>query len=277
VKALAMLASLAVLTGTQARPAVPSFRHAIVIVFENKEEASVLGTPDAPTFNAMARRYARLASYYGVTHPSLPNYLALVSGSTQGVTNDCTSCGVSARNLADTLEGAGKTWKLYAEGLPRPGFTGPFAGRYAKKHAPFLYFRDITGTPARLDNVVPLTVMRADLSAGTFPDFALVVPDLCNSMHDCSVSTGDAWLRSTLPPLLKLPKTVVFVVFDEGSSNARGGGHVPALALGTAVRAHTRFSPGTGHYGLLRTIEAAWHLPLLGGSSNARAITGIWR
>ena len=263
--------------GAQARTAVPSFRHVVVIVFENKEEVSVLGSSDAPTFNTMARRYARLMRYYGVTHPSLPNYLALVSGSTQGITSDCTDCIVSARNLADTLEAAGKTWRLYAEGLPRPGFTGAFAGRYAKKHAPFLYFRDVVDAPARLSRVVSLARMPADVRTGKFPDFALVVPDLCHSMHDCSVAVGDRWLRSTLPPLLKLPDSVVFVVFDEGSSNARGGGHVPALALGTAVRPATRFTGVSGHYGLLRTIEAAWSLPLLGRSATARPITGIWR
>jgi membrane-associated protease RseP (regulator of RpoE activity) len=119
--------------------------------------------------------------------------------------------------------------------------------------------------------------MPADVRAGTFPDFALVVPDLCHSMHDCSVAVGDRWLRSTLPPLLKLPDSVVFVVFDEGSSNVRGGGHVPALALGTAVRPATRFTRVTGDYGLLRTIEAAWSLPLLGRSATTRPITGIWR
>jgi hypothetical protein len=277
VKVVALLLSLVALGGAQARQAVSAFRHVVVIVFENKEVQSVLGSRDAPTFNSMAKRYGQLTRYYGVTHPSLPNYLALVSGSTQGITTDCTDCVVSARNLADTLEAAGKTWRLYAEGLPRPGFKGASAGRYAKKHAPFLYFRDVVDAPARLNRVVSLARMPADVRAGTFPDFALVVPDLCHSMHDCSVAVGDRWLRSTLPPLLKLPDSVVFVVFDEGSSNVRGGGHVPALALGTAVRPATRFTRVTGDYGLLRTIEAAWSLPLLGRSATTRPITGIWR
>jgi phospholipase C len=225
----------------------------------------------------MAARYATLTNYYGVTHPSLPNYLALVGGSTFGIESDCTSCVVAARNLADTLQAKHKTWKLYAEGLPRPGFTGAFSGRYAKKHAPFLYFRDVLRSSRRLGSVVPLTQLRRDLRAGRFPDFALIVPDLCHSMHDCPVATGDAWLASQLPPLLALPATVVFVVFDEGSTNDHGGGHVPALALGTAVRHGARFTAATGHYGLLRTIEDAWGLPLLGHSTHVAPITGIWR
>ena len=274
---LALLVAVVAVGGAQARVAVPSFDHAIVIVFENKEANQVLGSVDAPTFNAMAKRYAVATRYYGVTHPSLPNYLALVSGSTQGIRTDCTSCIVSAPNLADTLAGAGKTWKLYAEGLPRPGFTGAFWGRYAKKHDPFLYFRDVVGVRTRLTRVVPLTALRRDLRRGRLPDFSFVVPNMCNSMHDCSVATGDAWLRAQLPPLLALPRTAVFIVFDEGSSNTRGGGHVAALILGTAVRSGSRFAAVTGHYGLLRTIEQAWGLPLLGHSAGAKPITGIWR
>lgn len=252
---------------------VPDFEHVVVIVFENKEESEVIGAGAAPTFTSLAQRYASLTQYYAVTHPSLPNYVALVSGGTQGISSDCTTCIVSARNLADSLDASGRTWKAYAEGLPRPGFTGAFAGRYAKKHVPFLYFRDIATSPGRRRRVVPLTQLRADLRADALPAFALVVPDLCHSMHDCSVRTGDRWLGATIPPLLNLPNTVVFVVFDEGSSHNR----VPALALGTAVLPHTRVTSRTGHYSLLRTIEAAWGLPLLGRSASAKPITGIWK
>jgi hypothetical protein len=256
---------------------VPAFEHVVVIVFENKESASVLGNPAAPTFNAYARRYASLTQYYGVTHPSLPNYLALVSGSTHGITSDCTSCVASGRSLADTIEASGRTWKTYAEGLPSPGYLGAFSRRYAKKHDPFAYFPDVTDNPSRRERIVPLTRLAADLHDGTLPSFSLVVPDLCHSMHDCSVGVGDTWLRRHAPPLLSLPKTVVFVVFDEGTTSIRGGGHTLALALGTGIRPGARFTRVTGHYGLLHTIEQAWGLPLLGQSARATPITGIWR
>ena len=107
---------------------VPAFTHVVLVVFENHEASQIAGSPDAPTFTALARRYARLTSYDAVAHPSLPNYLALVSGATQGITSDCTECIVGARSLADTLASAGKTWKTYAEDLPYPGFTGGSAG-----------------------------------------------------------------------------------------------------------------------------------------------------
>ncbi|HJQ75512.1 MAG TPA: alkaline phosphatase family protein [Gaiellaceae bacterium] len=259
---------------------VPDFLHVVVVVFENREATSIAGNPDAPTFNALARRYATLSDYDAVAHPSLPNYLALVSGSTHGITSDCTDCVVRAASLADTLAAAGKTWKTYAEGLPHPGFTGGSAGRYAKKHDPFLYFRDVAGSRARRDRVVPFTQLARDLARRRLPDFSLVIPDLCDDMHDCSVATGDAWLRRNIVPLLHTPELfwgVVFVVFDEGTSNLGGGGRIEALALGGLVRRGTRFTRPTNHYGLLRTIEDAWNLPRLGLSRTARPIGGIWK
>jgi phospholipase C len=275
--AAALLIAVLAAGASAAPPRVPAFQHIVVIVFENKEFGSVLGNPSAPTFNAYARRQAELTRYYGVTHPSLPNYLALVSGSTHGIRTDCTSCVVSGRNLADTIEAGGRSWKVYAEGLPRPGFAGPWSGGYAKKHNPFMYFQDVAADKARRARVVPLTQLAADLGAQQLPDFSLVVPNLCHSMHDCSVAVGDAWLRRTAPRLLALPGSVVFVIFDEGETAARGGGRVPALALGTAVRPRARFRLTTDHYGLLRTIEEAWGLPFLGRSAGAAPITGIYR
>jgi phosphatidylinositol-3-phosphatase len=274
---LVVLLALLVCPATAAVAPVPAFAHVVVIVFENKESTSVLGNAAAPTFNSYARRYANLTRYYGVTHPSLPNYLALVSGSTQGIRSDCTSCVASGKSLADTIEESGRTWKTYAEGLPSPGYLGAFSRRYAKKHDPFAYFPDVANSPQRRARIVPLTRLAVDLRAGTLPSFALVVPDLCHSMHDCSVGVGDAWLRRNAAPLLSLPNSVVFVIFDEGSSSIRGGGHTVALALGTAVRPRSRFAPVTSHYGLLRTIEQAWGLPLLGRSAGATPVTGIWR
>jgi hypothetical protein len=276
--AICLLVLWALLAGgaTAAAP-VPAFDHVVVIVFENKESSSILGNRAAPTFNAYGRRYAKLTRYYGVTHPSLPNYLALVSGSTQGVTITCTSCIFDARSLADTIEASGRTWKTYAEGLPAPGFLGPFNGRYAKKHNPFAYFRRIAEDPARRARLVPLSQLGPDVRAGRLPSFSLVVPDLCHSMHDCSVGVGDAWLRSQIGKFVNLPNTVVFVVFDEGSTSIRGGGHTAALAVGRAVRPGSRFARVTGHYGILRTIEQAWGLPLLGRSAQVAPITGIWR
>lgn len=274
---LAALAAVA-LPGAQAAPRpVPAFDHVVVIVFENKARGSVLGSRSAPTFNSLASRYAVLAGYRGVTHPSLPNYLALVSGSTQGITDDCNSCSTGGRSLADTLEAKGRTWKAYAEGLPRAGWAGAAMGRYVKRHVPFLYFRRVASQPARMRNVVPLAAFSRDLAAQRLPDFSLVVPDMCHNMHDCPVSTGDAWLKRFVAPLLKsreLANSAIFVVFDESEA---ADPRVAALALGPLVRPGSVYAQATSHYGLLRTIEDAWQLPRLGRSARVAPVTGIWR
>jgi hypothetical protein len=256
---------------------VPSFDHVVVIVLENKVRGSVLRNAAAPAFNALAARNGVLAGYRGVTHPSLPNYLALVSGSTHGITTDCTRCTVAGRSLADTLEASGRTWKTYAEGLPRVGWTGAASGRYVKRHVPFLYFRRVLARSARVRKVVPLSTLPRDLAAHRLPDFALVIPDMCHNMHDCPVSTGDAWLKRFVPPLLQSPElanSVVFVVFDESDS---ADPRTAALALGPSVRPGSVFRPAMSHYGLLRTIEDAWGLPRLGRSAQVAPVTGIWR
>ncbi|TML90852.1 MAG: hypothetical protein E6G08_01570 [Actinobacteria bacterium] len=166
-----------------AAPNVPTFGHVVVVVFENHELSDVLGTSNAPTFNALAHRFASIDDYLAVTHPSLPNYLALVSGSTQGISNDCTHCTASGRSLADTLEAARKSWKTYAEGLPSPGFDGAFSGRYAKKHNPFMYFPSVVSNPTRRSRIVAFPQFAADVRARRLPTFSLVVPDLCNDMR----------------------------------------------------------------------------------------------
>ena len=278
---IVLLAATAVSCGGSAasRTPLPRFDHVIVVVLENKSQSNVLGNAEAPNFNGFAKRYAVLSHYGGVAHPSLPNYLALVSGSTHGITTDCTTCIVSSKNLADTLEQAHLTWKTYAEGLPRPGFTGGYAGRYAKKHVPSLYFRDIVSKPARLRRVVPLRQFFRDLAGGGLPSFSLVVPNLCHDMHDCSVETGDTWLGGFVSPLLRnqeLTHSAIFVITDEPETE-QATAAVPALALGPLVRPGARFSPRTSHYGLLRTLEDAWGLPRLGHSAQVKPINGIWR
>jgi len=270
-----LLLAVVVCAGAQAAPRpVPEFEHTIVIVFENKARHKVLGNANAPAFNAFAARGAVLDGYRGVTHPSLPNYLALVSGSTQGLATTCIACTFPGRTLADTLEASGRTWKTYAEGIPRPGWNGAASGRYVKRHVPFLYFRTVLAKPERRRRVVPLLQLARDLKTDRLPNFALVIPDMCHDMHDCPVATGDAWLRRFLPPLLKLHDTAVFVVFDESDETDP---RIAALALGPLVRPGSHFLPAMSHYGLLRTIEDGFRLPRLGRSRGVGPVTKIWR
>jgi acid phosphatase len=273
-------------TGSAIAPPSPvrgpaPFDRVMVVVFENKAPDEVLGDPAAPTFTRLAHRYALLSGYGGVAHPSLPNYLALVSGSTHGV-KDCDDCTIGGPNLADLLERRGRTWKTYAEALPSRGYGGGNAGPYRKHHDPFVYFRSIRSSERRLQRVVPFSELAGDLDHRRLPDFSLVIPDNCHNMHDCPVSTGDTWLKGFLPGVLASPQMrhgVVFVIFDEGKGRDPGlpGGRIPALAVGPTVRPGSRTSGTLDHYALLRTIEDAFRLPRLGRSASARPITGIWR
>ncbi len=258
---------------------VPRFRHAIVVVFENHSARRILGHAGAP-FLWLAHHYALLTRYDAVAHPSLPNYLALVSGSTQGVRYDCTRCVFSGRNLGETLTAHSLTWKMYVEHLPLylrqgPGITGP-----EKARLPFLYFRNLLGPSGRL--TVPLPAFYRDLGRRHLPSFSLVIPDLCHDMHSCSIAKGDRWMHGFLRRVLQpglLAKTALFVVFDEGRwSDVRGGGgRVAAIVAGPLVRPHSVSVAPLDHYSLLRTIEDALGLPALGRSASARPITGIWR
>jgi phosphatidylinositol-3-phosphatase len=279
--AAALFLSLALVAGATAAPRpVPRLSRIVLVVFENKERSQIAGNPDAPTFAALARRYASLSHYDAVSHPSLPNYLALLSGSTDGIQNDCTKCVVHARSLADTLAHAGRRWKVYAEDLSSIGFTGAFSGEYTKKHDPFAYFASVLAHPSWRRRLVPLRQLRRDARRETLPDFSLIVPNLCHDMHNCSIKTGDAWLRANIVPLLSSPALkdgAVFVTFDEGMSDVGGGGNVETLVLGPLARHGVVDRSPASHYSLLRTIEDAWHLPLLGRSASAAPITGVWR
>lgn len=263
-------------------PQVPALKRIVVVVFENHSYGQIIGNPAAPTFNAMARSYSLLTRYHAVARPSLPNYLAMVSGSTHGVTTSCEDCVFDTPTLADTIEASGRTWKTYADGLPEPGFTGVQSGAYVKRHNPFLYFKGVLDRPDRLRRIVPYTEFSADITAKRLPSFSLVVPDLCNGMHDCAVERGDAWLKAFLKPLLaskQLAGGAVVITFDEGhkGDTANKGGHIPTLVLGPAVRRSRQSNVRLTHYSLLRTVEDAWKLPHLGRAATARPIPGIWK
>lgn len=266
--------------GAPRATSVPRFSHAILIVFENRSASAILGNPRAPELNTLARRYVRLANYDAVAHPSLPNYMALISGTTTGFRNDCVECVTSAPTIADALTDRRMTWKAYVEGVQRHRFAR-VVHRDVKVRIPFLYANEVIKHHSQLDRLVPMTQFASDLANAELPTFSLVVPNLCHDMHNCSIATGDTWLRRFLQPLLPRlgRRDVVFVVFDEGyrRDHRGGGGRVFALAAGPLAKRGEVSRGRYNHYSLLRTLEASWHLPRLGRSATARPITGIWR
>jgi len=248
--------------------------HIAVIVMENEEYGSIIGSSSAPYINSLARRYAIAAQMYAVRHPSLPNYLALTGGSTFGVDSDCTGCSVGATSLADQLDQAHISWKAYMENLPHPCFTGASASDYAKKHDPFMYYRRIVDDPAACDRVVPLSRLAADEGGGTLPRFVWITPNLCHDMHDCSVATGDRFLSGLVPALLRAlgPRGVLFLTWDEGSSDAEccrlaSGGHITTIVAGAEARPGAVLDQPVDHYSVLQTIEDLLGLPRLRGAA----------
>jgi len=251
--------------------------HVVVLVMENKERSSVIGSAGAPYLTHLARRYGQALNGFGVRHPSLPNYIALVSGSTQGIASDCTSCSADAPNLADQLERAHRTWKAYLEGLPGPCARPAGAGRYAKKHDPFAYDDAIARDTSRCRRRVPLSRLAGDVRRDRLPDFAFIAPDLCHDTHDCSVATGDRFLARLVPGLIPAlgPHGFLVVTYDEGASDAAccgdpGGGRIPTVVAGPDVRAGAVMRHPLDHYGILRSVETAFGLPRLGAARSAR-------
>ena len=245
-----------------------------VIVMENKGYGDVIGSPAAPYINGLARRYAVARDMFAVSHPSLPNYLALTGGSTFGISSDCTSCAVHATSLADQLARAKISWKAYMEDLPRPCFTAAGAGEYAKKHDPFVYYTRVVGTPGLCSRVVPLTQLRTDERAAALPRFVWISPNLCHDTHDCPVSTGDRYLSTLVPPLLRAlgPGGILVLTWDEGTDSAgccnlASGGHVATIVAGPGARPGAAMTIPTDHYSVLQTIEDLLGLPRLRGAA----------
>ena len=255
---------------------VPSFSHVFVIVMENHEYDSVIGNPAAPYTNGLVTSYGLATNYFAASHPSLPNYLALTAGSTFGIASDCTTCFVSATNIADQVEGSGRSWKAYMEDMPVPCYRGASSGNYAMKHDPFMYYNDIRDNPARCAaHVAPFTQFWVDMSTGVVPDFVWITPNMCNDTHDCPVGTGDAWLRSVVPTITGSAafrnRGVLFITWDEGASSAgccsgSWGGHVATLVVAPNAIGGFRSGAPENHYGLLRTIEDGFHLGHLGAA-----------
>jgi phosphatidylinositol-3-phosphatase len=244
--------------------------HVVMVVLENKNESDVLR--EGPYLAALAASGATLTDMHAETHPSQPNYLALFSGDTQGVTDDHCPLTFDTPNLATELTAAGYSFAGYAEDLPEAGYTGCQAGDYARKHSPWT---DFSTVPAAAN--LPLSSMPTDYAS--LPTLSFEIPNLCHDMHDCSIAQGDDWLRRNIDGYARWARThnsLLIVTFDESESSHDRDNHIATLAVGERV------TPGpltmrTDHYGLLRTIQDLYGLPPLGHSAQAASIPGLWR
>ncbi|MEV7598446.1 alkaline phosphatase family protein [Kitasatospora sp. NPDC089797] len=262
-------------TATTAQAAgLPTPDHVVVVVLENHAYSQVIGSSSAPYLNkTLAVGGATLTQSYGITHPSEPNYYALFSGSTQGTVDD--SCvtvgGFRAPNLASELTAAGKTWASYNESLPSQGSTVCSSGKYAQKHNPWFGFGNVPVNTA-------LTFAQFPSDYATLPNVSFVVPNLCSDMHDCSVGTGDTWIKNNLGAYAAWAQShnsLLVVTFDE--DNSLSGNRIPTLVYGAHVIPGSTSANRYNHYNVLRTLEdlagASGHA---GNAATVTDITGIW-
>jgi hypothetical protein len=255
----------------------PAAPHTMLIVLENREYGDVIGDPNAPFINDLARRYGSATNLFAATHPSLPNYLELLTGRTFGISSDCTSCSVEGDTLVDQLDRRGTPWAAFMEGMPSPCFTGPSAGSvYAKKHDPFMYVRHLAADPAACGKVQPMSGLAAALSALAPPAFIWVTPNMCDDGHDCPLTTADDWLRGELGRIQASPwyrdGGVVIVTWDEGTSGAgccgnASGGHIATLVISERVKPGSHVDVPVSQAGILATIEDLYGVGRLGDAA----------
>ena len=257
-------------TGRASRATVPRPRHVVVVIMENHSYTDVIGNPQASYINALARSGALFTSSYGVSHPSEPNYLALFSGSTHGVTSDQCPTSLHAPNLAADLITAGFSFAGYSEGLPATGSQVCEQGGYARKHVPWA---DFPGLPATVNQ--PLTGFAADGFAA-LPAVSFVIPDLCHDMHDCPVASGDAWLRAHLggyAAWAQAHDSLLIVTFDEDDGSH--GNQIATIFVGAHV-VPGNYREHINHFSILRTLEDEYGLAHDGAAAGSAPITGIW-
>lgn len=265
--------------------AIPNFEHIVLIVLENQYMQNVIGSGFMPNLNALAAQNVILSNYYAVAHPSLPNYLAMVSGSTQNITSDCIDCFVDQPNLADEVEASGRTWKAYLEDLPSPCFIGN-KKPYVQIFNPFIYFNSIRLDENRCKrSIVPLDQLKIDLAAKALPNFVYIAPNLCNSGHDCDAQTADTWLGQIVAELQSSQalqmNSLIIITFDEGVQPAISvptSGQVVTVLISPLARKNFVDATDYSHYSLLKTILTAWGLPQLGQTQlpTVKAINDPW-
>lgn len=238
--------------------------HVFVIVLENRSYSEVLGMSYVAE---LASKYGLATNYHGVAHPSLPNYLALTSGSTWGIADDGYHR-LPAGGLGSQLTAAGIDWRAYMEGMNNGCFNSGYP--YALKHNPFAFYG---GSCPR--EVVSFTHFSSDMS-GTVPNFVWITPDLCHDGHDCSSRQADDFLAGLVPTILASAAWrdggVLLLTWDEDDGGS--GNRVPAIVVAPGMTRHVT-ARAYDHYSLLATVEDRLGVPRLGGSRQADPLSDV--
>ncbi|WP_275106996.1 alkaline phosphatase family protein [Nocardia arthritidis] len=269
----AALTAAAVATPAPAAAAtIPKFDHIVLVMFENTGYDNIIGSPDAPYFNQLADNGALFTDAHALTHPSEPNYIALFSGDTQGVTDDgCPYDFTGVDNLGNQLNGHGYRFVGYSEDMPSAGYTGCSAsdGLYRRKHNGWVDFDNVPK-----ESNQPYSAFPADFTQ--LPTVSFVTPNMCNDIHDCPVSTGDSWLKDKLSGYAdwaKANNSLLIITFDEDEGTDVN--RIPIIFYGATVNTG-QYGERIDHYSVLRTIEDAYGLTPVGNAAGATPITDVW-
>jgi phospholipase C len=270
----------------------PAYSHVIVIMMENHSYNTIIGSAQAPYINSVATECGLATNYHNISHPSLPNYMAVTSGA--GYTKltkfdgDCNPVPGCVNKLPGIF-GQGETWKAYEESMPS-NCDKSNSGEYAVRHDPPPYYTTLSGCAT---NDVPFTQLATDLSAGTLPAYSFITPNLIDDMHDGTIADGDNWLKANLPTILSSSEytdgsTVVFITWDEGEGGSYADGehcatnttdvscHVATLVISPSTKAGTKSATMFNHYSLLGTAEQLLGLPKLGNAKTAKTLTAAF-
>ena len=236
--------------------------HVFIVVMENSSAAQALAQPYTAS---LARTYGQLTGYHAVAHPSLPNYLALTSGTTWGITDDGWHV-LPRQGIGDQLDAAHLSWRAYMQDLPADCRTN--AGDYAVKHDPFAYYGG--DCPSQ---VVPFTSLRSDLAGADPPHFIWITPNLCEDTHNCPSSEGDQWLATVVPEIQASSAWrnggLLFITWDE--DRGATGNRVATLVISPTLRP-TDPAAAYDHRSLLATVEDRLGLPRLAPVASTPAI-----
>lgn len=269
--ALALLA-LTFIPAAHAGP-LPRPDHVLVVIEENRGYSQIMDKLKRGSYiHALAKRGVLFTNSHGVTHPSQPNYLALFSGSTQGVTSNICPLEFSGDNLASALLDNGLSFASYAESLPAVGDLSCMSGAYQRKHNPLANWQG-TRLPAELNKRF------ADFPQdfARLPTVSFVIPDQNNDMHDGSFFAADEWLETHIAPYVEWAfkhNSLLILTWDE--DNFQEDNHVVTLMVGPMLKSG-KSDQRIDHYNVLRTLLDFYGLPTLGASREAEAIKDVWK
>ena len=260
-------------TGQSPTPATPltSIKTVFIILFENNDWASM--TPDvAPYINSLLPLGAHATQYFNPpgNHPSEPNYVWLEAADNLGLTSDADASLSNSTSTTDHLvtylNTAGISWRAYEENISGTRCPLTSSGQYAAKHDPFVFFQDLTdgesATSATcIAHVRPYTQLATDLQNNTVARYNFITPNLCNDMHDCSISTGDTWLSQNLPMILASQaykdNGAVFITWDEAES---GNGPIGMIVLSPLAKVGYSNAIQYDHSSTVRTMQTIFQV-----------------